>query len=125
MDYERSGKAYLHDMLLSKLRNAPDTKIDRAYAERCVERENKENENVDPKVKKLCCTIPIGGKSKSARSKQNRTLGAIITQTTKALAQDKATPHCYRAEGIENALRSMLPIERGMYRKENKGIASF
>ena len=115
MEYERRGKEYISQIVISKIRNDPDPRFDRAYAQRCIDRENQENLGRDRNAMKLSVTIPNGGKSKSARSKQNRTLGAIINQTSKALAQDKATPNRYQAEGINNALKSMLPIERGAY----------
>jgi hypothetical protein len=115
MEYERSGKAYLSQKVLYKVQNDPDPRLDRAYAKRCIDKENQEKESTNQKAKKIFVTIPKGGKSKSARSKQNRTIGAIINQTSKTLAQDKATPNRYRAEGIENALKSKLPIERGAY----------
>jgi hypothetical protein len=115
MEFEMSGKTSLSQKVLNKLRNDPDPRLDRAYAERCIDRENEEKENGNRKAKKIVVTLPFGGKSKSARSKQNRTLGAIINQTSKALARDKATPNRYRAEGIGNALKSMLPMERGAY----------
>eukprot|EP00978_Attheya_sp_CCMP212_P017656 scaffold47327_cov46-Attheya_sp.AAC.1 len=103
MVYEMSGKAYLSKKVMYKIRNDPDPRIDRAYAERCIDKENQEKESMNQNAKKIFVTIPKGGTSKSARSKQNRMLGAIINQTSKALAQDKATPNRYRAEGIENA----------------------
>eukprot|EP00978_Attheya_sp_CCMP212_P040321 scaffold218739_cov102-Attheya_sp.AAC.1 len=113
-EYERSGKAYMSETerAIYKVRNDPDPRLDRAYADRCINKENQETKIMNQKAKKIFVTLPKGGKSKSARSRQNRTLGAIINQTSKALAQDKATPNRYRAEGIENALRSILPIER-------------
>jgi hypothetical protein len=70
MLFQRTGKK-LHANLLRQIRNDPDPAIDRAYAERCVEKENQEKENTDPKVNKLIVTLPNGGKSKAARSKQN------------------------------------------------------
>jgi hypothetical protein len=91
MEYERSGKTYLSQKVLYKVRNEPDPRLDRAYAEQCIDRENQEKENMNQKAKKIFVTIPNGGKSKSAHLKQNWTIGAIINQTSKALAQDKAT----------------------------------
>jgi hypothetical protein len=76
MMFQRTGKK-LHANLLRQIRNDPDPAIDRAYAERCVTKENQEKENTDPKVNKLIVTLPNGGKSKAARSKQNRTLGVF------------------------------------------------
>jgi hypothetical protein len=103
MQFQRAGKK-LHASIIRKIRNDPDPAIDRAYAERCITKENQEKENTDPKSKKLAVALPNGGKSKSARSKQNRTLGAVFNQMTKAFARNKATPNRYRAEGIKNAL---------------------
>jgi hypothetical protein len=52
-------------------------------------------------------TLPNGGKSKAARSKQNRTLGAVFNQATKVLGQDKVTPNRYRTEGMNNAIKQV------------------
>ncbi len=64
-------------------------------------------------------TLPNGGKSKVARSKQNRTLGAVFNQATKALARDKVTPNCYRMEGMKNAMKQVPilpnPASKGTY----------
>jgi hypothetical protein len=114
-----SSKAYLSTKVMfmyNNIRYDPDPGIDRAYAERCMNKENQEKESTHQKVKKKFVTIPNGGRSKSARSKQNQTLGAVFNQTVKALGQDNVTPSRYRMEGFNNALRSTLPNERGAYR---------
>jgi hypothetical protein len=103
MCFQRAGNKLYADVL-QKIWNDPSHAIDRAYAERWVTKENQEKENKDPKAKKLVLvTLPNGGKSKASRSKQNRTLGAVFNQTTKASARNKATPNRYRAEGIQNS----------------------
>jgi hypothetical protein len=102
--------------MYNNIRYDPDPGIDRAYAERCMNKENQEKESTHQKVKKKFVTIPNGGRSKSARSKQNQTLGAVFNQTVKALGQDNVTPSRYRTGGFNNALRSTLPNERGAYR---------
>jgi hypothetical protein len=110
-----SHKVSFFDKVMNIVENDLDPRVDRSYARRCINKENQEKERMNQNAIKIIVTIPKGGKSKSARSKQNRTLGAIINQTSKTLAQDKATPNRYRAEGIENALKSILPIQIGVY----------
>jgi hypothetical protein len=104
MLFQRTGKK-LRANILRKIRNDPDPDIDRAYAERCITKENQEKEKENLKGNRLIVTLPNGGKSKAARSKQNCTLGVVFNQMTKAFARNKATPTQYRAEGIQNALK--------------------
>ena len=117
MGHERSGKSSDCPML-QKIRNdLNNTKIDRAIAERFVRVDHQDQENTDPSQKKrkpVTVTILYGGKSKASQSKQRQTLGAIINGAAKALANDKATPTRYQAEGIENAMKRawVLPTKK-------------
>jgi hypothetical protein len=114
MESQRSGKSSDHP-ILQKIRNdVTNTSIDRAIAERYVRIDNQDADKENPQKQQQIVTLPNGGNSKSSRSKQRQTLGAIINGMTKALAKDKATPTRYRAEGIENAIKRarVLPTKK-------------
>jgi hypothetical protein len=107
MESDRLGKpAYLDMATARAIRlDLDNPAIDRAIAARYQTIYNRDIAS-DASSKVSTLSLPKGGKSKGARSKQRRTFGAIINGATKSFSQGKATPTRYRAEGIANAVKS-------------------
>jgi hypothetical protein len=107
MECDRLGKpAYLDMATVHAIRlDLDNPAIDRAIAARYQAIYNRDIA-ADASSKISTLSLPKGGKSKGARSKQRQTFGAIINGATKSFSQGKATPTRYRAEGIANAVKS-------------------
>jgi hypothetical protein len=106
MKCDRSGKAYLHKATAHAIRtDLYNPAIDRAIAERFQAIYNRDIAP-DSSSKIATLSLPKGGKSKGARSKQRQTFGAIINGATRSFSRGKATPTRYRSEGMANAVKS-------------------
>jgi hypothetical protein len=107
MECDRLAKpAYLEMATTHAIRLDLDNQaVDRAIAERY---QVIFNQDIVPDASSKVSTLslPKGGMSKGARSKQRQTFGAIINGATKSFSQGKATPTRYWAEGIANAVKT-------------------